>query len=110
MLPTTRRLRDQLAARDARIRELETNLQAAEDRAYKLARGRADVDHVISLERQVRQLTKSVTELRRGVPDSVHTLELRRQLGVERSANRALEARLREVTAANHSYDKAVTL
>lgn len=110
MLPSTRRLREQLVARDARIRELESNLQAAQDQAYTLARGRGDVDHVIALERQVRQLTESVTELRRGVPDTAQMLELRRQLGVERRANRALEEQLAEVTTANHSYDKAVSL
>ena len=88
-------------AKDARIRELETNLTAAEDRSYALARSRTDVDHVIELERQVKQLTGAVLQLRKGVVDDAQTAELRRQLGVERSVTRALEQRLADLQAAN---------
>ena len=103
-LPTPKRLRAvqaKLIAKDARIRELESNLEAAQDHAHKLARGRGDVDHVVYLERQVKQLTESVSQLRKGVVDDVQTAELRRQLGVERRASRALEQRLAELQAAN---------
>ncbi|MFE5591491.1 hypothetical protein [Streptomyces sp. NPDC056549] len=87
--------------RDAVIRDLETNLAAAENRAFSLARGRADVDHVIHLEKQVKTLTATISQLRKGVVDDPQTTELRRQLGLARSANRALEAQLAVLQAAN---------
>ncbi|MFJ6578419.1 hypothetical protein ACIQMY_20920 [Streptomyces sp. NPDC091368] len=83
--------------RDAVIRDLETNLAAAETRAFSLARGRADVDHVIQLEKQV----ETVAQLRRRVPDDAQTTELRRQLGLANSTIRVLESRLAELQAAN---------
>ncbi|MCX5229718.1 hypothetical protein [Streptomyces sp. NBC_00233] len=87
--------------RDARIRELESNLASAQDRTYELARGRADVDHIIQLEKQVQTLTATVSQLRKQVPDDAQTAELRRQLGLAKSANRDLEARLADLQAAN---------
>ncbi|MGW4850198.1 hypothetical protein ACWEPZ_03055 [Streptomyces sp. NPDC004288] len=87
--------------RDAVIRDLETNLAAIENRAFSLARGRADVDHVIQLEKQVDTLTETVVQLRRRVPDDAQTTELRRQLGLANSTIRVLESRLAELQAAN---------
>ncbi|MFF8409026.1 hypothetical protein [Streptomyces omiyaensis] len=87
--------------RDALIRELESNLAAAEDRAFTLARGRGDVDHVIQLEQRVKELTETVAQLRRGVPDDAQTAELRRQLTQEKRATRDLDARLATLQAAN---------
>ncbi|MFB7589326.1 hypothetical protein [Streptomyces sp. NPDC056169] len=87
--------------RDARIRELETNLASAQDRTYELARGRADVNHVIQLEKQVETLTTTVSQLRKGVVDDALTAELRRQLTLEKRANRDLHDRLAVLQAAN---------
>ncbi|MFJ3097398.1 hypothetical protein [Streptomyces hydrogenans] len=87
--------------RDAVIRELETNLAAAEDRAFTLARGRGDVDHVIQLEQQVKALTETVTQLRRGVVDDKPTTELRRQLSLAQRTIRDLHDRLATLQAAN---------
>ncbi|MDV5145883.1 hypothetical protein R1T08_17125 [Streptomyces sp. SBC-4] len=89
------------AAKDARIRELESDLTAAQGRTYEMARSRADVDHIIELEKQVTALTATVTQLRKRVPDDAQTAELRRQLGLSKSANRSLEARLADLQAAN---------
>ncbi|MEE1814255.1 hypothetical protein PUR59_04365 [Streptomyces sp. SP18ES09] len=111
MFTSSRRLRaandalraaaEKATARDARIRELESNLASAQGRTYELARGRADVDHVIQLEKQVKSLTETVSQLRSRVPDDAQTADLRRQLGLAKSANRTLEARLAELQAAN---------
>ncbi|MEU6168047.1 hypothetical protein [Streptomyces tanashiensis] len=111
MFTSSRRLRaandalhaaaEKATARDARIRELETNLASAQGRTYELARGRADVDHVIQLEKQVTTLTATVAQLRRRVPDDAQTTELRRQLGLANSTIRVLESRLAELQAAN---------
>ncbi|MFB7278099.1 hypothetical protein ACFCZV_13405 [Streptomyces hydrogenans] len=87
--------------RDTLIRELETNLEVAEARAFALARGRGDVDHVIQLEQQVKKLTETVAQLRRGVVDDAQTAELRRRLAQEQRAVRDLDARLATLQAAN---------
>ncbi|MFE1348179.1 hypothetical protein [Streptomyces sp. NPDC058757] len=87
--------------RDALIRELESNLAAAEDRAHAFARGRGDVEHIIQLEQQVQALTESVAQLRRGVVDDAQTAELRSQLAQEKRAVRDLDARLAVLQAAN---------
>jgi len=100
-LDRARTAEDKAVAKDARIRELETNLTAAEDRAYKLARSRGNVEYVVDLERQLKRLTESVTQLRKGVVDDAQTADLRRQLHLARRAVRELHARDVDLQAAN---------
>jgi predicted RNase H-like nuclease (RuvC/YqgF family) len=97
-----------ISAKDARIRELETQLEGTQDSIHKLARSRGDVDHVHQLEGELRRLTAANRQLRAGVMDDEHVRELRRQLRQERAASKALEQRLAELQAANSGISTRV--
>ncbi|MFF9200006.1 hypothetical protein ACF09L_32845 [Streptomyces sp. NPDC014779] len=100
-LPLITRRRAQ-AERDVATAGLRIQLADAQRAAQRLPQTETEME-CADLRKQVRGLLASVAELRRGVPDTALLLELRRQLGVEKRANRALEQRLAELQAANSS-------
>ncbi len=95
-----------ITAQAARIRELEQQLAAEQDRARTLART-GDPHLVDDLDRQIRVLHSTVAELRAGRPDDAQTAELRRRLHLERRTARELHDRLALLQAANEAAARA---
>ncbi|MFH8717282.1 hypothetical protein [Streptomyces zaomyceticus] len=89
------------AAKDARIRELETGLADTKAHAHALARSRGDVAHVLELEKQLKAQAETISQLRKQVVDDAQTAELRRQLAQEKRASHDLHDRLATLQAAN---------
>ncbi|MFC8267764.1 hypothetical protein ACFUIZ_18835 [Streptomyces cinereoruber] len=102
MLPTNRRLRraqDVILAKNARIRDLEEQLDIQQ--RLRQAGSQPSTALLDDLERQLQQQARTITQLRAGVVDDAQTAELRRQLAQEKRANHDLHDRLADLQAAN---------
>ncbi|MFJ6935725.1 hypothetical protein [Streptomyces sp. NPDC101132] len=106
MRPLVRRLRaaqDVIVAKDARIHDLESKLEAAEAAVVKLMRsgaGGAD-DRIRFLTTELDKRARLIDQLRAGVVDDAQTAALRYDRDQARAAARALESRLADLQAAN---------
>lgn len=91
----------------ADLEATQAQLAKAEAAARRLPQTETEME-CADLRQRVKELLATVDELRAGVVDDSQTAELRRRLTLSGRTIRDLGARLNEVTAANHSYDKAV--
>lgn len=84
---------------------LRAELVKAQEAARRLPQTETEME-CADLRRRITGLLATVDQLRAGVVDDAQTAELRRQLAVERRANRGLEQRLYEMTLANQLHDQ----
>lgn len=103
-----RTAQDVIVAKDARIRELEGQLHAANASVVRLLRGAdsrqrtGDVSAQLDeMGKQLQRQARTIDRLRAGLPDTEETARLRRALVQEKAANRALENRVALLQAAN---------
>lgn len=98
----SRRAFENLALALAAVR---SELVKAETAARRLPQTEVEMERN-DLRKRVAELVAAVDQLRLGTVDDAQTVELRRQLGIERQTNRALEQRLYEMTLANQLHDQ----
>ncbi|MFE0651387.1 hypothetical protein ACFVZH_22640 [Streptomyces sp. NPDC059534] len=102
MLPTNRRLQraqDAIVAKNARIRELEEQLDT--QHRLRQADSRPNTALLTDMEQQLQRQARTITQLRAGVVDDAQTAELRRQLSLAQRTIRELGSRVEDLQAAN---------
>lgn len=101
---------DMLAAKDARIHELEAKLTASERDVVRLIRNASgsDVDRVGYLTKELERRARWIDQLRKGVVDDAQAAELRRQNHDLRVALTGLHDRVEILTAANSGIPRLI--